>query len=40
MQLIERYPAGWNAQTGLDFTVIAGIVEPTQFAEELTDPHV
>ncbi len=37
MQFIERYPVGWNAQTGLDFTVIAGIVEPTQFAEELTD---
>lgn len=37
MQFMERYPAGWNAQTGLDFTVIAGVVEPTQFAEELTD---
>ena len=36
-QFMERYPAGWNAQTGLDFTVIAGVVEPTQFAEELTD---
>lgn len=36
-QFTERYPAGWNAQTGLDFTVIAGIVEPTEFAEELTD---
>lgn len=37
MQFMERYPAGWNAQTGLDFTVIAGVVEPTQFAEELMD---
>ena len=36
-QFMERYPAGWNAQTGLDFTVIAGVVEPTQFAEELKD---
>ncbi len=37
MQFMERYPAGWNAQTGVDFTIIAGVVEPTQFAEELTD---
>ena len=37
MQFMKRYPAGQNAQTGLDFTVIAGVVEPTQFAEELTD---
>ena len=37
MQFMECYPAGWNAQTGLDFTVIAGVVEPTQFAEELKD---
>ena len=37
MQFMKRYPAGSNAQTGLDFTVIAGVVEPTQFAEELTD---
>ena len=36
-QFMERYPAGWNAQTGLDFTVIAGVVEPTQFAAELKD---
>ena len=36
-QFMERYPAGWNAQTGVDFTVIAGVVEPAQFAEELTD---
>lgn len=37
MQFVKRYPAGWNAQTGVDFTVIAGIVEPTQFTEELRD---
>ncbi len=37
MQFMKRYPAGQNAQTGLDFTVIAGVVEPIQFAEELTD---
>ena len=36
-QFMERYPAGWNAQTGLDFTVIAGVVEPRQFTEELKD---
>ena len=36
-QFMERYPAGWNAQTGLDFTVIAGVVEHTQFTEELKD---
>ena len=36
-QFMERYPAGWNALTGFDFTVIAGVVEPAQFAEELTD---
>ena len=36
-QFVERYPAGWNAQTGLDFTVIAGVVEPIQIIEELTD---
>ena len=34
---LKRYPAGQTAQTSLDFTVIAGVVEPTQFAEELTD---
>ena len=37
MQFMKRYPAGQTAQTGLDFTIIAGVVEPTQFAEELTD---
>ena len=36
-QFMEHYPAGWNAQTGLDFTVIAGVVEPIRFTEELTD---
>ena len=37
MKFMKRYPAGSNAQTGLDYTVIAGVVEPTEFAEELTD---
>lgn len=37
MQLQKRYPAGWNAQTGSDYTVIAGVVEPEEFAEELKD---
>ena len=37
MQFVKRYPAGSNAQTGLDYTVIAGVVEPTEFTEELTD---
>lgn len=36
-QFMERYPAGWNAQTGLDFTVIGGVVETDQFGEELKD---
>lgn len=36
-QFMERYPAGWNAQTGLDFTVIGGVVEAEQFGEELKD---
>ena len=36
-QFMERYPAGWNAQTGLDFTVIGGVVEADQFGEELKD---
>ena len=35
MQFQKRYPAGWNAQTGSDYTVIAGVVEPEEFAEEL-----
>ena len=37
MQFMKRYPAGLNAQTGLDYTVIAGIVEPALFSEELKD---
>lgn len=36
-QFMERYPAGWNAQTGLDFTVIGGVVEAAQFGAELKD---
>ncbi len=36
-QFMRRYPAGWNAQTGTDFTVIAGTVDPGQFAEEIKD---
>jgi len=37
MQFQKRYPGGWNAQTGLDYTVIAGVVEPAQFAKALKD---
>ena len=38
MQFMRRYPAaGWNAQTGTDYTVIAGVVDPGQFAEEVKD---
>ena len=37
MQFQRRYPAGLNAQTGTDHTVIAGVVEPDQFTEELKD---
>ena len=35
MQLQKRYTAGWNAQTGPDYTVFAGVVESEQFAAEL-----
>ena len=38
MQFMRRYPAaGWNAQTGTDYTVIAGVVDPGQFSEEVKD---
>ncbi len=37
MQLQKRYVAGWNAQTGTDYTVFAGVVEAEQFAAELKD---
>ena len=37
IQFQKRYPAGWNAQTGSDYTVIAGVVDPGQFSEELKD---
>ena len=37
MQLMNRYVAGWNAQTGFDYTVFAGVVEAEQFAAELKD---
>ena len=37
IQLQKRYVAGWNAQTGFDYTVFAGVVEAEQFAEELKD---
>ena len=35
MQLQKRYAAGWNAQTGPDYTVFAGVVKSEQFAAEL-----
>ena len=34
-QIQKRYAAGWNAQTGPDYTVFAGVVKPEQFAAEL-----
>ena len=37
MKLQERYVAGWNAQTGFDYTIFAGVVEAGQFAVELKD---
>ena len=37
MQFMKRYPAGWNAQTGTDYTVIASVVEAEQFSVELKD---
>ena len=36
-QLQKRYVAGWNAQSGHDYTVFAGVVESEQFAAELKD---
>ncbi len=35
VQLQKHYAAGWNAQTGTDYTVFAGVVKPEQFAAEL-----
>ena len=40
MQLQKRYVAGWNAQSGPDYTAFAGIVESAQFAAELKDTAV
>ena len=37
MQFTRHYPAGWNAQTGTDYTVIAGAVDPGQFSAEIKD---
>lgn len=37
MQFTRHYPAGWNAQTGTDYTVIAGVVKAEQFSEEIKD---
>lgn len=37
MQFTRHYPAGWNAQTGQDYTVIAGVVEAGQFSDEIKD---
>ena len=36
-QLQKRYVAGWNAQSGHDYTAFAGVVESEQFAAELKD---
>ena len=35
MQLRKHYAAGWNAQTGPDYTVFAGVVESERLAVEL-----
>ena len=35
VQLQKRYAAGWNVQTGPDYTVFAAVVESEQFAAEL-----
>jgi hypothetical protein len=32
-----RYPAGWNAQTGWDYTVVAAVVRPDALEAELRD---
>jgi len=37
MQFTRHYPAGWNAQTGTDYTVIAGVVAAEQFSDEIKD---
>ncbi len=37
MQFTRHYPAGWNAQTGTDYTVIASVVEAEQFSVEVKD---
>ena len=37
MQLLKRYPAGSNYQTGRDYTVIAGVANAEQLAAELKD---
>jgi zinc protease len=37
MQFTRHYPAGWNAQTGTDYTVIASVVNSDQFSKELED---
>lgn len=37
MQFQKHYVAGWNAQTGGDYTVLAGVVEAEQLAAELKD---
>lgn len=36
-QYVKRYPEGWNAQTGTDYTVIATNVKPEQFSVEVKD---
>ncbi|HTM19750.1 MAG TPA: insulinase family protein, partial [Kofleriaceae bacterium] len=34
---IRRYPAGWNAQTGSDYTVVAAIFPPDRLDAELAE---
>jgi len=36
-QFVARYPLGWNAQTGADYTVVATVFPKDRLDEELTD---
>lgn len=36
-QFIEHYPAGWNAQTGADYSLFATVFSPDRLAAELED---
>lgn len=36
-ETIQRYPLGWNAQTGTDYTVLSVVVPPGRLGDELDD---